>query len=187
LTAFEDGVRIDPPASCSRVFHFWETPVPLWRRGRFLLEEKMSFRARVQSFSGDVRVAKPVDEAFPLFSPEGERAWAPGWDPESLTSRGWEEGEVFLTRHGAETAAWVVARLDGAAHEVTYYRVEPERYVVRIDVHCTAGDRSTTARVSYSFVGLTDAGNAEIEAMTEEGYREKMANWESLIGGALET
>jgi hypothetical protein len=33
---------------------------------------------------GGFSVAGPVDSVFELFSPLGEKAWVPGWDPELI-------------------------------------------------------------------------------------------------------
>lgn len=77
-------------------------------------------------------------------------------------------------------------RLDCEAHKVEYYRVEPGRYVARIEVCCTAlTDRRTEAKVSYEFIGLTEAGNSEIAAMTQAGYAEKMEQWRKWINEYL--
>ena len=49
----------------------------------------------------------PPLRVMPLFTAEGERAWAKGWDPKILSS-GTERGSVFRTRaHGHETT-WIV-------------------------------------------------------------------------------
>lgn len=145
----------------------------------------MSFEAVMKSFSGEVHIDKPVEMAFPLFSPEGELEWAPGWEFENLYPReGWSEGQVFQTGEGDDLATWVIARLDRAKHEVTYYRTEPSRWVARIDVRCAPNGSATQAAVSYSFVGLTDEGNALISAMSDEEYAQKMRNWTGWIAAS---
>lgn len=73
------------------------------------------------------------------------------------------------------------------AHEVTYHRVEPERYVARVDVHCRELPNSRTeARTIYTFVGLSESGNKEIAAMTQNTYDEKMKRWKQWINSHLE-
>jgi hypothetical protein len=75
-----------------------------------------------------------------------------------------------------------VARLDRDAHEVEYYRVEPGRYVARIVVVCRApaADRTLVA-TGYSFVGLSEVGDGDIGAMSQEAYDAKMARWTEWI------
>ncbi|HEX5041345.1 MAG TPA: hypothetical protein VFV75_00460 [Candidatus Polarisedimenticolaceae bacterium] len=142
------------------------------------------------TFSGKLEVRASVGQAFPLFSPPGEVHWVPGWNPEFVDppAPSWEEGQIFRTREERGEAVWVVARLDRATHEVTYYRVEPGRYVARIDVVCraSASDR-TEVSTTYAFVGLSEFGNGEIAAMTQEAYDGKMARWTEWIERHLGT
>ena len=132
------------------------------------------------TFTGKLEVRAPVEQAFPLFSPPGEVQWVPGWNPEYVEPpvSAWEQGQVFRTEEERGQAVWVVARLDRALHDVEYYRVEPGRYVARIAVVCRAGagDR-TEVSTAYSFVGLSDIGNQDIAAMTQEAYDGKMVRW----------
>lgn len=143
------------------------------------------FVPRSKTLRGTLTVDAPVERAFPLFSPSGERLWVPGWDPEVLDPQGadWEEEMLFRTRDEHGEAVWVITRLDRAAHEVTYHRVEPGRYVARVEVRCLPGDSGTKVETSYRFVGLSDAGNAEIDAMTDADYAAKMERWAGWIRG----
>lgn len=143
-----------------------------------------------KSFTGGFAVAAPVGSVFPLFSPEGERRWVPGWDPELLHPPGaaWEEEMIFRTREEKGDAVWVVTRLAPGEHRVTYHRVEPGRWVARVEVRCTRiDDRRTDVRTSYRFLGLSPDGNAEIEAMTQAAYDAKMQRWSGWIGACLGT
>lgn len=123
-----------------------------------------------------------------MFSPLGEKRWVPDWNPELLhpPSVSWEAGLIFRTREEAGDAIWVVTRLDRAAHTVEYYRVEPGRYVARIEVSCVGNAEQTTeASTVYEFIGLSESGNAEIAAMTQDSYSQKMARWTRWINGYL--
>lgn len=146
------------------------------------------FQSRSQEFSGRLSVAAAINGAFELFSPIGERKWVPGWNPELLhpPDASWAQGQIFRTHEETGEATWVVASLDLEAHQVEYYRVEPGRYVARVRVRCTSGggDR-TEVQTSYGYVGLSEAGNAEIAAMTAEAYSGKMARWEQWIDAYL--
>lgn len=69
-----------------------------------------------------------------------------------------------------------------ASHHVKYHRVEPARYVACIEVQCTPiAHDLTEATTGYSFVGLSESGNREIAAMTQETYDAKMARWTDWI------
>lgn len=142
------------------------------------------FSSHAVTLQGRIRVSKRVEDAFVLFSPEGERLWVPGWDPEPLhpPHAAWEEGQIFRTREERGEAVWIVTRLDRVRHEVTYHRVEPGRYVARIEVRCrAAGERETEVSTAYTFLGLSEDGNEEIARMSREAYDAKMARWERWI------
>jgi hypothetical protein len=138
---------------------------------------------------GRLVVEAPVDAAFALFSPVGEKAWVPGWEPEILHPPGstWEPGLVFRTRDGEREVVWLVSSLDRLKHEVEYHRVEAGQHVARVRVACAArSPRQTEVRVRYLFVGLSDAGNRQIALMTAEAHGERMREWQRLIREHLE-
>ena len=139
-------------------------------------------------FTGRIVLGAGAERIFPLFSPLGEKLWVPGWEPRILHPAGaeWEEGMVFFTREERGEAAWFVTRLDRASREVVYHRVEPGRYVARVEVRCREvwGGR-TEATVRYSYMGLSDEGNGEIAAMTQEAYDAKMGRWKEWLRTAL--
>jgi hypothetical protein len=146
------------------------------------------FRARTVTFRGRLVAAAAIDEVFPLFSPEGEKLWVPGWEPEFLhpPDPAWEEGQIFRTREETGEAVWVVTRLDRGEHRAEYHRVEPGRYVARVEVRCRPLDeRRTEVSTAYTFVGLSESGNREIAAMTREAYDAKMSRWSDWIGRCL--
>jgi hypothetical protein len=127
-----------------------------------------------------ITLAGPVEEMFYLFSPLDEKLWVPDWNPELLHPPGvcWQEGLIFRTQEEMGDAIWVVTRLDCTAHYVEYHRIEPGRYVARIVVRCSAiADRVTEVLTTYEFIGLSESGNGEIAAMTEDAYAKKMARW----------
>ncbi len=137
---------------------------------------------------GTITLAGPVDEVFQLFSPLGEKRWVPGWNPELLHPPGvsWEEGLVFRTKEEKGDAIWIVTRLDHNRHEAEYHRVEPRRYVARIRVRCAAvAERTTEVSTSDEFIGLSESGNDEITAMTQDSYAQKMARWTAWIKASV--
>lgn len=148
------------------------------------------FIARSIELSGGFTLPAPPEATFDLFSPLGEKKWVPGWDPELIHPPGatWERGLVFRTREERGEAIWVVTALDRERHEVEYHRVEAGRYVARVHVQCSPGaGGQTEVRATYTFVGLSEPGNADIAAMSDEAYREKMGRWEGWIRTALMT
>ncbi len=148
---------------------------------------RKAFEPRRAKLTGSIMLSAPIHEAFPLFSPLGEKHWAEGWDPEIVSPAGgeWTRDMVFRTRDADQEVIWIVAELDLEAHRVAYFRTVPDLLVARVEVRCRAmGDR-TEATVGYSYVGLSDAGNAQIAEWTEAAYRLKMEQWEKAINDYL--
>jgi hypothetical protein len=146
------------------------------------------FVAASVELSGGFSISSRLERAFELFSPMGETLWVPDWNPELLHPPGteWARGLIFRTQEEEGEAVWVVTNLDRERHEVEYHRVEPTRYVARVHVQCRARDVSDTeVKITYSFVGLSNAGNRQIEAMSERTFEEKMKRWHGWIGTYL--
>ena len=144
----------------------------------------MTFMARSIELGGTFTLGPPPDATFELFSPLGEKRWVPGWDPELIHPPGvdWERGLIFRTREERGEAIWVVTALDRARHEVEYHRVEAGRYVARVAVRCSASaGGGTDVQVTYTFVGLSDVGNQDIAAMSQQAYEEKLGRWKGWI------
>lgn len=129
---------------------------------------------------------QPVGDVFPLFTPEGEKLWAPGWDYENVMgSEKLHEDYVFQTRthdHAAADAIWIVKKFDPENHLVQYYKVEPRSKVGVVTVRCErlAAHRTRVA-VGYAYTGLSEEGNAFIDGFTPAVYRNFIGEWKSLI------
>ena len=139
--------------------------------------------------SAELRFGHPVEVAFEMFTPEGERAWAPGWDPRPVTPSG-ETGvpdAVFTTDHGGAHAVWFVVELDRERRRVGYVNFVAGTRVTRVDVACdAAGPSDTVATVRYVVTGLSDAGNAYAREF-DANFEATMAHWQSAIASALHT
>ena len=135
---------------------------------------------RTHAFDLDI----PKEEAFHLFEPEGERCWAPDWNPRYFSPRDGtaEAGMVFATGVGAAATIWVMSRHEPAAGRVEYVRTTPGSRVATVSVRCAAlSPRRTRVEVTYVFTSLGDAGNEYIRAMSEEAFRKMIEGWKSAI------
>ena len=144
----------------------------------------MSFVAERAIRSHSFALALPVSRAFPLFEPEGERAWARGWDPEYLHPADGraEAGMVFTTSHGGEDTVWLVTRHEPPSGIVEYARVTPGSRIATVLVQCARLDAARTrVTVIYAFTGLSEAGNAYVRAMDEARYAEMIEGWARAI------
>ena len=146
------------------------------------------FRAARIARSHSLVVNLPSSPAFELFTPEGERAWAEGWDPTyHFPSDGRPEaGMVFTTGHGGEHTIWTMIRYEPAAGRVSYTRTTPGSRTGIVDVRCEATDAtSTRVHVSYTLTALSAEGNLVLAEMTEEKFRGFIDSWRQSIEAAI--
>jgi len=130
----------------------------------------------------------PMPEAFRFFEPEGERAWAPGWNPAYVypASGAPEKGMVFTTGEGDEHTIWIVMGYAPTAGAVEYARITPGARIAIVRVQCSAVDaRNARVSVSYEYTGLSEAGNAYVRSMDELSYRAFIDSWGEMIRKAL--
>jgi hypothetical protein len=149
---------------------------------------RKAFRAahvvRAASFTLDI----PPDRAFPFFTPEGERAWAPGWDPRYLhpVDGAAGVGMVFTTSMSEETL-WMMLRYEPAQGRVEYLRCTPGSRVGVVRVECVPLDGGRTrVNVSYELTALTEAGNATIAALDDVAFSAFIAGWPEAINRTLQ-
>lgn len=137
-----------------------------------------------------IEVAAPIDAVFPLFEPLGERAWVHGWEPTMLypPSGAAQVGTVFTTDAAGEaTTLWSIADYDAKRHYVRYARVTPGSRFGWVEVRCSAAATDNTkVHVAYRFTALSEAGNAYLEAMTEEAFAAYIESWQMALAAYLE-
>ncbi len=131
-------------------------------------------------------IAQPVEKIFPLMSPEGERAWVPGWDYENVMgTTELSEDYVFLTSshdHAGADAIWLTKKYLPDEWLVQFYRVEPEDKVGIVTVQCSKVEESSThVEVTYEYIALSDKGREFIDGFTYETYEEFIDEWKTLL------
>jgi hypothetical protein len=131
-------------------------------------------------------IGYPIAELFPLFSPEGEKYWVPGWDYENVMgTTELSEDYVFLTKthdHGTTDAIWVVKKYDPKSHFVQFYKIEPKDKIGVVSVKCTdLGAEITKVQVTYKYIALSEAGERFVSEFSENVYEEFIGEWQMLI------
>jgi len=128
----------------------------------------------------------PIAEVFPLFSPEGEKYWVPGWDYKNVMGTTELSNDyVFLTKthdHGTSDAIWIVKNYDPKLHFVQFYKIEPEEKIGVVTVKCTElGVSKTKIRVTYKYLALSKRGEEFITGFNKSTYEEFIDEWQKLL------
>ncbi len=127
----------------------------------------------------------PPDDAMILFTPEGERRWAVGWDPLYPDPDHRDgAGAVFTTAHGGQKTTWIV--VDRGPETIRYARVVPGMSAGTIAIKLVHADERTTAvEVTHAVTALSAAGESWLEAFAA-GYDAEIESWGAEIAEALD-
>lgn len=129
----------------------------------------------------------PRSQVFELFTAQGERAWAPGWNPEILSGAE-GRGSAFRTQneHGQETI-WIVTEYQPLEGRVSYARAALGSNIGLVDVACSeSAAGGTDVSVRYTLTALSEAGRAFVSNFLETGHYSKMIDeWRSATADAL--
>jgi hypothetical protein len=134
--------------------------------------------------TGEITVPLPIGHLFPLFSPEGERAWVAGWDPDYLhpPHPSNAPGTIFRTTHQGEETLWLVLRYDPGTTTAEYARFTPASRLGTVRVQCREEAPGVTrVSVTYALTALTPAGNTMLDALTPPHYTAMLRDWREAI------
>jgi len=139
-----------------------------------------AFRPRHISRQGVVTVYQSFEDTLELFTPEGERGWVPGWEPEYLYRAGGgdEIDTVFRTIHDGVETLWVVLDHDREEGTAAYSRHAIGLHIGTVTVSVEEIDRTSCwVEVTYELTSLTPAGNARLAEMTPKKFAGMMEEW----------
>ncbi|MEV4619470.1 SRPBCC family protein [Asanoa sp. NPDC049573] len=140
--------------------------------------------AHRQTASGTFTLALPPHEAFRLFTPIGERDWAPGWDPRftAATTDDSAPGTVFVTDAHRQTAIWVVVDRE-QGRSIRYARVLPGSTAGTVTVVLQDDAGHSAVTVTYDLTALTDDAAHDLHHFIE-GFPAFLESWRQAIGRA---
>ncbi len=145
----------------------------------------MSVVPRTQT--GSFHLDAPRERVFPLFTAQGERAWAPGWDPLMLSGAE-ERGSAFRTRNsGGQETTWIVTDYRPSEGRVSYARLAHASNIGLVDVICTepAGG-GTDVSVAYTLTPLHAGAEAFVdEFLDPRNYARMIDEWHAATKAAL--
>jgi hypothetical protein len=133
----------------------------------------------------------PPEMVFSLLCPVREADWVPGWQYKMIYSKSCvaEAGCVFTTPNedGSETT-WLVTEYDPATFRIAFAWVNPGQVAAHVGISLTRNPQGlTTARIRYTYTGLSPAGNQEVEHYDQKWFELKMKSWETAINHYLRT
>jgi len=136
--------------------------------------------------SKSFQLRQPARVLFPLFSAEGERLWAPGWDYENVMGNtDLHEDYIFLTDnhdHASNKAIWLIKRYAPEIFYIEFYKVEPADKVGTISVKCTElEDGYTEVTVSYMYTAISKQGEEFLKSFTWQAYSEFIDEWQKYL------
>ena len=125
--------------------------------------------------TGSFRLEASPERAMPLFTAEGERAWAPGWDPVG-------DDDCWTTSAHGTTTYWLT--VDRTPTSARYARVTPGDTAGTVAVTCTGDCTGTVVTVTYDLHSLGPAGEERLPSF-EAGYDGMLAEWQRLTSALL--
>ena len=140
-----------------------------------------------QVATGTFELAMPAAEAIDYFTPEGERSWAPGWDPYYPDGEASETpGTVFTTDAGHGVTVWVIQEIDRTACTASYTRVTPGLHAGTVRVRCLDRAHRCIVEVTYDMTMLPGAGPAALDAYRREPFDSMLRDWATAVEEAAE-
>ena len=146
--------------------------------------------------TSSITLKAPIEKVFPLFNPVREQDWAADWEPRFLTTsaqdQAIQEHMVFRTQspHGHDEIEyiWAISKYLPDQAFIEYTIFTPERlWWITIQCRELIPDHTTNAEITYTFVGLTDKGNAINEKALQLMYAHDLKDWEKAINHYLMT
>jgi hypothetical protein len=134
----------------------------------------------------------PISKLFPLFSPEGEKLWVPGWDYYNVMGKtDLCEDYIFLTKthdHSSSDAIWIVKAYNPESYLVKFYKIEPAYKIGVITVQCAElSSTRTNVQVTYKYQALSTLGEDFIAGFDERVYKEFIGEWQRLLTNYIQS
>lgn len=132
-----------------------------------------------------------AEKVFPLLCPVREAEWLDGWQYDMIYSDSGfaEEGAVFSTPfEGEEDTVWIVTKHDPQNHEIVFARFTPNSRTCVLEIAVKPKDENSSyVDISYTYTGITQAGNEFIDKFSEDTFLEAVIFWEKSMNYFLET
>jgi hypothetical protein len=150
----------------------------------------VDFQAATSEYAINMHIETPPEDVFPLLCPVRENDWVIGWEEittmVSSESGVAELGAVFQTQHEGETPeTWVITEYKPTAR-IAFARFGGD-VATRLQIDLARTHGKTRATWTTSQVGTSKAGNARVEAVTQESHAASRAGLEVMLRYYLAT
>lgn len=137
--------------------------------------------------SGRFELPITAAAAIDFFTPEGERTWAPGWNPTYPAGKVSESpGTVFITSHGDAETLWVTEAIDREANTSSYARITPGHHAGTVRVRCEdQPDDRCVVTVEYDMTALPSSHPDVLGPYDDDSFAAMMDEWATRITAAL--
>ena len=140
-----------------------------------------------RSASGQFELPVPAAEAIGYFTPEGERGWAPGWDPSYPEGTPSEApGTVFITSHGDQDTVWTIHHIDRERFTSAYSRHNVGNWAGTVKVRCEdQGTDSCVVTVEYDTTILPGGDPSILHHFDGPSYEAMMNEWATRVTATI--
>ena len=153
--------------------------------------KSMPFRPKRVTRAYCQTIKTTPEKVFPLLCPVREAEWLDGWQYDMIYSDSGlvEEGAVFSTPYeGEEDTLWIVTKHDTQNHEIVFARFTPNSKTCILKIAVKPKDENSSyVDISYTYTGITQAGNDFIDQFSEDAFFEAMTFWEKSMNYFLDT
>ena len=165
-------------------------PFAMVRRSQSKIPQK-GIRANPQVVrEGSFELDFSAGRALSFFTPEGERAWAKGWDPKPIfppqPNIAFQENSVFRLDHGPESSLWTILEADPHKYIAEYLCVVKGVRLSRVRVEIQPlGEERCRVHVRYVHTATSEKGLHFVASLTEEAYAQQMLDWQRMVNASI--
>jgi hypothetical protein len=129
-------------------------------------------------------------KALPFFTPDGERTWVNGWDPDPIypaqTHVVFKANSVFRLDHDGQRSLWTILEADLQEHVAEYICVVEGVRLSRVRVQVEPlGEARCRVHVRYVHTATSEKGLHFVASLTEESYAGKMRDWQRMVNALI--
>jgi hypothetical protein len=140
-----------------------------------------AFAGKKAKASGSFHLPLPPEEAFDLFTAEGEKLWVPNWKPQILGPTPQSAGLVFLTWRDEICTIWTVVESDKSALRHCYSRVTLGAHAGLVRLSLTPDHGGSRVCVTYDMTALPGSLATALDDYRARAFETMLSEWAALL------